>query len=75
MTKFVGGHGGELVHKISSWATENDVEKINRTIVRDYATKNNIHISKSLEGQIIRELRKERSSFTYIPDIEKKQMK
>ena len=74
LPKFMGGNGGELVDKISSWARDNDIEKINKTKVREYTTRNNIQISKSLERQIVRDLRKDRSVLTYIPDIEKKQM-
>ncbi len=74
LPKFMGGNGGELIIIISSWAKEVDIEKINRATVREYTTSNNIQISKSLESQIVRELRKDRSVLTYIPDIEKKHM-
>ncbi|GAH27217.1 unnamed protein product, partial [marine sediment metagenome] len=74
LPKFMGGDGGELVDKITSWVNDNNIEKINRHTVREYTTKNNIQISKSLESQIIRDLKKDSDAFSYIPDIEKKQL-
>jgi hypothetical protein len=72
LPKFMGGDGGELIEKITSWVNDNNIERINRRTVREYTTKNNIQISKSLESQILRDLKKEGSAFSYIPDVEKK---
>jgi hypothetical protein len=74
LPKFMGGDGGELVDKISGWINENNIEKIRRSTIREYTTKNNIQISKSLESQILTDLKKERTAFSYIPDVEKNRM-
>jgi len=74
LPKFMGGDGGELVNTVSIWVKENNVEKINRAKLREYLTSNNFKISKSLENQILRDLKKEQAAFSYIPDIEKKEM-
>ncbi len=71
LPKFVGGDGGELVNNISNWAKNNKIEKITRAMVREYTTKNNIEISKSLESQIVRDLKKSRETLTYIRGFKK----
>jgi hypothetical protein len=74
LPKFMGGDGGELVNAISLWAKENNIERINRAKLKEYLVTNNIQITKPLENQILRDIKKESSPFTYIPDVEKKQI-
>ena len=71
LPKFMGGDGGELVNRISNWVKDNKIERITKSSVREYTTKNNIEISKSLESQIVRDLRKSRETLTYIRGFEK----
>jgi hypothetical protein len=70
LPKFMGGDGGDLVNKISEWTKINNIERITRARVKEYTTKNNIQISKSLEGQIVRELKQSRDTFDYIRGFE-----
>jgi len=70
LPRFMGGDGGELVNNILNWAKTNNIERITRARVKEYTTKNNIQISKSLEGQIVVELKKSRDSFSYIRGFE-----
>jgi len=71
LPKFMGGDGGELVNNISYWLKTNNIEKITKAMVREYTTKNNVEITKSLESQIFRDLRKSRDTLTYIRGFEK----
>ena len=67
----MGGDGRVLVNEISDWANTNNIERITRARVKEYTTKNNIQINKSLEGQIVRDLKKNGESFSYIRGFEK----
>lgn len=58
LPKFVGGDGGELVENLTLWSKENNITRVSRANIREYAQKNNISLSKSLEGQVAKELRK-----------------
>jgi len=71
LPKFMGGNGGELVNNISKWTKDNNIERITRAMVKEYTMKNNIQISKSLESQIVRDLRKSREALSYIGRFEK----
>ena len=71
LPKFMGGNGGELVNNISKWTKDNNIERITRAMVKEYTMKNNIQISKSLESQIVRDLRKSRETLSYIGRFEK----
>ncbi len=71
LPKFVGGDGGELVNNISNWVKDNKIERITKSLVREYTTRNNIEISKSLESQIVMDLKKSRDALTYIRGFEK----
>lgn len=62
LPEFMGGNGGVLVENISNWAKINNIEKVNREKVREYLAENNLQISKELESQIAKELRKETTS-------------
>jgi len=70
LPKFMGGNGGELINNISKWTKDNNIEKITRARVKEYTLKNNIQISKSLESQIVRDLKKSSEPFSYIDRIE-----
>ena len=59
LPEFMGGNGGVLVEKISNWAQTNNVKKVNREKVREYLAENHLQISKELESQVAKELRKE----------------
>jgi len=71
LPKFMGGNGGELINNISKWTKDNNIERITRAMVKEYTMKNNIQISKSLESQIVRDLRKNREALSYIGRFEK----
>ncbi|KKM06741.1 hypothetical protein LCGC14_1740970 [marine sediment metagenome] len=71
LPKFMGGNGGEIVENISTWVKTNNIGRITRARVKEFTAKNNIQISKSLEGQIVTELKKSRDPFSYIGIFEK----
>ncbi len=70
LPKFIGGDGGDLVKKISDWTKINNIERVTRARVKEYTTKKGIQISKSLQGQIVRELKQDRETFNYIRGFE-----